>query len=347
MMGLNTNVSQLRNISESIFEEIKNKSDKYSPSSPIVPTFTLVAYGILIPVAVGVGYVGNILTAIVLWSKEMASTTNLFLRALVLSDIALITSALLLTPGLVISSGDPETNELWPQGLSTLKFLMMTSQLCNVYILVFVSVERFFAICLPFKHLYLHTRRNVLLSIFINVLFSVLFNIPRLFVLDVRQAQCTGVNSTRPCFIYEWTVFGESSFYQDVYALWMYVLVYFAIPLTVLLTLNILIVKELKRMEIRLVRIGAENNNVTSEKVNITKTIVLICAVFTLVQTLGFISQLEYWILNREGRVLLVIVNFLYVVNSSINFAIYIVIGKKFRKKVLSVFAKCQCRFSE
>ncbi|XP_069109391.1 uncharacterized protein, partial [Argopecten irradians] len=38
-----------------------------------------------------IGCLGNVLTAIVLWSKEIASPTNLLLRALVVSDIVLIT----------------------------------------------------------------------------------------------------------------------------------------------------------------------------------------------------------------------------------------------------------------
>ncbi|XP_021345153.1 FMRFamide receptor-like [Mizuhopecten yessoensis] len=217
-------------MSESISGINKNESDTFLHPLPFYSSLRFVVYGILIPIVVVVGNLGNILTAIVLWSKEMASTTNLFLRALVLSDIAIITL----------------------------------------------------------------------------------------------------------------TSFGRSSFYMEVYTVWMYAAVYFAIPLTMLMTLNVLILIELKRMQIRRKRMGTEPRAM-SEKANITKTIVLIVAVFTFVQTLGFISQLDYWINDYDQTHLLgTVVNFLYVVNSSINFVIYIAMGKKFRQNFLALFSKCK-----
>lgn len=61
--------------------------------------FMFIVWGIILPLVAAVGLVGNILTILVLWRREMHSTTILYLRGMVISDTGiLIGSVITLSP---------------------------------------------------------------------------------------------------------------------------------------------------------------------------------------------------------------------------------------------------------
>ncbi|GFO10380.1 peptide receptor gpcr [Plakobranchus ocellatus] len=58
-----------------------------------------ILWGVLLPLVAVFGVVGNVLTILVLWRREMNSTTILYLRGLVITDTGiLIGSVVTLTP---------------------------------------------------------------------------------------------------------------------------------------------------------------------------------------------------------------------------------------------------------
>ncbi|XP_021365480.1 G-protein coupled receptor daf-37-like [Mizuhopecten yessoensis] len=299
-------------------------------------------YGILLPVVVFFGYLGNILTAIVLWKKEMASTNNILLRALVLSDIVMITTIFIVLslPFLLTKLIDNEeaTAAIFIHGHSTLNYLVMTSQQCNEYILVFLSAERYFAVCHPLKYVNFTSKGKTIALLCGVICCSIAYNIPRILAFTVHKASCVNENSSFTCYTLLYTDFGSGYFYQEVYSIWLYSAIYFVIPLAILLILNILIIKELAKMWNIRKRLGVVNSP-NAKKDSITLSLVLIMVVFGVVQTLGFFNQFPNILDDGIDQDMFIkCVNVLYVINSSINFLIYVVVGKKFRKNVSDLF---------
>ncbi|XP_021365513.1 FMRFamide receptor-like [Mizuhopecten yessoensis] len=330
------------NVTESLDVEMSNKTVDTGPAQEDLEFIT---YGIFVPVVMTFGYIGNIITAIVLWKKEMASITNLFLRALVVSDIALVTfaSIALSLPTLVskLVHRDLGFHVLLPHGFKTIDYLALTSQLCNEYILVFVSIERYIAICHPMKHIYIHSRKKVLYSIAGIICFALCYNVPRIISTEIQLTSCFDESYPLDCYVIKLSDFGNGFFYKSVYVVWMYTVIYFGIPLLSLLSLNILILRKLSKMRSRRRSLEACSSRVKKE--NTTILIVIIVIVFTICQTLGLFNQFQFLINKEKANAsvqtnLTVIINFLYVMNSSINFIIYICVGKKFRRTFMVIF---------
>ncbi|XP_069122609.1 FMRFamide receptor-like [Argopecten irradians] len=294
-----------------------------------------IMYGVLVPLVVFFGYVGNVMTVVVLQKKTMKPITSIYLQALVFSDIAFITCAFiaLSMPILLATCLDPDIglNVFNTRGYIAINFFLMTSLLCNEYILVLVSIDRYVCVCHSQKHTQIFSRTKVILSIIGVVCFSAIYNIPRIVAVKIEVSPCSNTSASVTCYSVLMTEFGESFLYQKVYAVWIYAVVNFVIPLMVIVNLNIPIVRKLWRKQIKCKRLGMRRN---SAKDHVTLVLILIMAIFALIQTLGFINQVYYTYSLEDSHsttYLVDVVNVLYVINSSINFIIYIAIGEKFR----------------
>ncbi|XP_033759493.1 G-protein coupled receptor daf-37-like [Pecten maximus] len=322
-----------------------NGTENNGASTSHIAESKFVLYGIIFPVIVTFGYLGNILTAIVLWKKEMASTNNILLRALVLSDIAMITTGLvaLSCPMLLTKALDFDlvVNVLNSLAFSTINYLMMTSQQFNVYVLVSISVERYIAVCHPLSYANYKSRGRTIALLCGIICCSVVYNIPRLLATTVDPTTCINANSSFTCYEIVYTEFGEGYFYQEVYSVWIYGATYFVIPLAVLLIMNIFIIKELTKMRNIRRNLGVVNSS-NAQKDSISQSLVIIMSVFGVVQTLGFFNQFPNLMSDGIDKDhYRMIVNTLYAINSSINILIYVAVGKKFRRNVTEFFKEC------
>ncbi|XP_052268274.1 FMRFamide receptor-like [Dreissena polymorpha] len=131
-----------------------------------------VFWGIIIPIIGVIGFIGNLLTIIVLFRIEMKSTTMYFLRVLVVTDTGIIIGCIL---GLSIISitqlypQNPEmhyfTHVIYPYMYTPVNYIVMTLQFINVWVTVAVSIERYIAICHPFKAVHVCNKRNAFILI--------------------------------------------------------------------------------------------------------------------------------------------------------------------------------------
>ncbi|XP_041362517.1 FMRFamide receptor-like [Gigantopelta aegis] len=293
-------------------------------------------WSIFLPITVLAGLIGNILTIIVLWRREMQSPTIYYLRALVISDSGiLITSVIALTPFacsnyLESSAMTVYKEAVYPILHTPVNFIMMFLQTANVWITVSVSVERYIAICHPFKATKICTKKKALIVIIAILFSSVAYNIPRLFATRARK--CPEVTG-RSCFILADTPFGKTSSYRDVYGKIMFCIIIYVIPLGSLLVLNVFIIMELMRMQRRARGANIHDDN----EANLSLVLVLIVVVFLVCQTPGLIAQFDWFDINTFFK-WLAFSNFFFVFNSAVNFLIYTAFGRKFRKVLVRVF---------
>ncbi|XP_076458304.1 FMRFamide receptor-like [Babylonia areolata] len=299
-----------------------------------------ICWGIFLPVVALVGLVGNALTIVVLWRKEMQSTTILYLRALVITDTGiLLSAAIVLTPFACANYLHNEalryfSENIYPVIYTPINYIVMTLQACNVWITVSVSVERYIAICHPFRATRLCTRRKTLIVIASITLVSVLYNIPRMFATYARECQ-EGEQSGGSCYYLADTDLGRAYWYKTVYFSILYTILIFVIPLAALFILNVFLIQELMRMQRRRSGTNIHDEN----EANLSLILVLIVVVFILCQSPGLVSQFDIFHFATFLK-WIAVSNVLFVINSAVNFLIYTAFGSKFRKVLLRVFRR-------
>ena len=301
-----------------------------------------VFWGIFIPIIALIGIIGNTLTILVLWRREMKSTTIYFLRTLVVTDMGIIFGGTLGLSIIAITQTNPAmwrfNDVVYPHIFTPTNYIVMTLQMINVWVTVAVTVERYIAICHPFRSVKFLKKRNALIVIAIIVLVSTLYNIPRCLATEI--ATCESENDV--CYSIITSEFGKTKFFTDWFSSWLYLVIIYILPFLILCTLNTLLIIELMNMRRRRLVTNERENSET----NMSVVLVLIVVVFIICQTPGLVSQFQF----LESMVLLkfmCISNTLFILNSSVNFLIYTAVGKKFRKVLLKTFHVFKRRGSE
>ncbi|XP_045214263.1 FMRFamide receptor-like [Mercenaria mercenaria] len=290
-------------------------------------------WGVIIPIIGIIGIVGNILTGIVLFRREMRSTTVFFLRTLLITDTGIIVCAIMGVSVISITQLDSKellfNDVIYPHIFTPINYFVMALQTLNVWTTVAVSAERYIAICFPFKSINLCNRRNAYIIIGVTTLFSAVYNIPRCFA--------TGFTTCGDrCYMIITTDFGKTKFYTTVYSEWLYTILIYVIPLLILGVLNTLLITELTRMRRR----RSVTNNKENTEFNLSIVLVIIVVVFIICQTPGLVAQFHFLDANFLMKWTCVS-NTLFVLNSSVNFVIYTAVGRKFRTLLLKIFKKC------
>ncbi|XP_059139120.1 FMRFamide receptor-like [Physella acuta] len=337
-LNLNVNVTQ----GDTSLHETGNEESKL---------ILFVCWGILLPLIAAIGLVGNILTMIVLWRKEMHSTTILYLRGLVVTDTGiLIGSVITLTPISCANYLQGQAlmyfrDSVYPLMYSPAYYIIMSLQQCNVWITVAVSMERYVAICHPFRAARLVTRRKTILVMITIVILSLLYNIPHLFAYQATPCaklpdsspvqQATPPSSAaRTCLRIGDTDFGTTELYKR-YRTVMYSIIIYVVPFLALVVLNTFLIKELMTMQRR-----RSGTNIHEEnEANLSLVLVLIVIVFIFCQTPGLISQFDV-ISTDVFFCWLAVSNLLFATNSAVNFLIYTAFGRKFRRVLLRIFRR-------
>ncbi|GFO10376.1 FMRFamide receptor [Plakobranchus ocellatus] len=185
------------NLKVNISYDNSNLSDEVSSGA----LYLFVMWGILLPLVALAGLVGNVLTILVLWRREMHSTTILYMRGLVITDTGiLIGSVVTLTPIACANYLPCETSSYFKDNVYPFLhtpgyYIIMTLQQINVWITVSVSVERYIAICHPYRAARLISRKKTLAVILAIALFSLLYNLPHLFASTTTP--CGGERTKR------------------------------------------------------------------------------------------------------------------------------------------------------
>ena len=304
-------------------------------ASRVLEELMFIFWGVIMLVIGIIGVFGNIITGIILFRREMKSTTVYFLRTLVITDTGIIIGAILGLSVLSITQRGSGENSHWlfndviyPHIYAPTNYVVMALQTVNVWTTVAVSVERFIAICFPFKSVNICNKRNALITIAITTLFSTAYNIPRCFETGIMKC---GNN----CYTVITTEFGKSEFYTVIYSQWLYTILIYILPLLLLGILNTLLIKELMRMRKR----RSVTNTHENTEFNLSIVLVIIVAVFIVCQTPGLIAQFQFF--NPDFLMKWTCVsNTLFVLNSSVNFIIYVAVGKKFRTILFTMIHK-------
>lgn len=260
----------------------------------------------------------------------MRSSINHLLIGLACSDLLLLVTAML---SFGLTAIYPHSGKMMHYYFNIRPFLTLgvfplslIAQMGSVYMTMFVSLERYIAVCYPLKARSWCTRSHAKYCILAITIFAVLYNVPKFFEITLLEGEdenhgvfyCLRASSLR-----------RDSKYINIYIHWMYLIFMNLIPLTGITFFNLEIFRRVRRvnkMRYKLTQREMQDIKLTSMLFCVV-VVFLICNFPAVLVNIYEVFLPHIWIDDR----LIKVSNFLIALSSSVNFIIYVVLVKKFR----------------
>lgn len=207
---------------------------------PDASLYRFVVNGVLLNLVGVLGILGNVISMIILSRPQMRSSINYLLIGLARIDTVLIVTSVLLfgLPGIYPYTGLMFTYfyNVYPRITQLVYPLAMVAQTASVYLTLTVSLERFVAVCHPLRARSLCTYGRARMYVIGIIIFSVVYNLPRLFEGTVISEHYEEENITVYCV--RPTELRNDPLFISVYVQWCYLVFLYVIPFGSLAVLN-------------------------------------------------------------------------------------------------------------
>jgi len=293
---------------------------------------------IIYPVLCFPGIVGNILSLIVLFHKDMATSTNVYLSALAISDTVKLFNDVLYFVVILMKRTEAENAgqvmaELYPYAHYIFNFAVCVT----AWLTVSIAIERYISVCHPTRAKAMCTisrARNTSITVFIAML---IISIPSALRYHAVKVNDPVLNIS--CYEVRPTELGSNSSFMTPYT-WIQNLFRSIVPLVVLIFLNARIVNELKRERVKGKSLTGRNR--------ITLIMIIIIVVFLVCITPDAVMSMFFGFgyVEEDNIVkgIREITDSLLAVNSAFNFVLYCTMSQQFRGTFCKIF---DLRFSK
>lgn len=287
---------------------------------------------IIYPVLCFPGIVGNILSLIVLFHKDMATSTNVYLSALAISDTVKLINDVLYFVVILMKNTEAENAghimaEMYPYAHYIFNFAVCVT----AWLTVSIAIERYISVCHPTRAKTMCTisrARNTSITVFIAML---IISVPSALRYHAVKAYDPKLNIS--CYLVEPTKLGNNQQFMKPYT-WIQNLFRSIVPLVVLIILNARIVNELNKERIKGKSLSGRNRITLIMIIIIVVFLVCITpdAVMSMFFGFGYVEEDDFVKGIRE------ITDSLLAVNSAFNFVLYCTMSQQFRGTFCKIF---------
>ena len=215
-------------------------------------------------------------------------------------------------------------------------FITITSGHVSVWLLVFLSIERYIILQFPFRGKQFYTTKNSLRMLFIVIIIIILIDIPYLMPSFIERQYINYTFHLHMCITNP--KFRSYMFVNNV-------LLYSIIPFIILLIFNCLLISLIARQNTQLFNIIQTGNaalNAKRERQFKERTILLMLVTFFLVLTVSprYIIQMIFMFISYQSLSKVTIAKCLIVLemlNFSMNFFFYIICSKTSRNELFLI----------
>lgn len=302
--------------------------------------FEFVSWGLVGGVFCLFGLVGNALS-LAAFGRERRTPSTTLLQCLSVSDFTLLASVLATDAIPYLCSYTAVCTNPWSSWPYVRYVWLLTpiSHMLSVWLVVLVSINRFWAVCRAYEMSRVWTNERTLVYVALVAVFVLAFTVPRCLEYHITSVYNSAKNTT--LLKEQRTVLGESPEYKMIYKTVLTSLFVFLVPTLTLITLTCFILHTLyvnrkKLAQSRTAKATGDISVVLLLVVILTTVCQTPLAVFQMVRlmTRGTCGSPLYYLDNVSK----VLVN----VNSSCNFILYVVFCSRFRR-LLAATACCCC----
>ncbi|KAK8718874.1 hypothetical protein OTU49_014403 [Cherax quadricarinatus] len=206
--------------------------------------------------------------------------------------------------------------------------LALIAQTGSVYLTVTVTVERYIAVCRPLRARSLCTYGRAKIYVISVAFFSIIYNIPRFWEVSYQECYMNGEKSS-------FVVASElrlNQYYIEIYIMWMYLIVMYLVPFLSLIVFNFFIYQKVRAANLE----RQHMSRLQQKEISLAVMLLVVVTVFFVCNVLAFIINILE-LLNITIGLLTMASNLLVTINSSVNFIIYCIFSKRFRKLFLKM----------
>ena len=226
-------------------------------------------------------------------------------------------------------------------------FVLFAAFSCSTLLILSMTFDRFFSIIRPHKAASFNTVKRAKMTISCIILFSILYNIPHLFISSIQGIQCLPYGDAM------------GKMYGELYY-WLSFIINFALAFVLLLTMNSVIIYKLRtRMEFVVKESSAgekggqgqgdregQSSKLKSSEKQVFVILLLVTFMFLVLTTPGYLLFLltmvkDFTTSSRAYAGFYLYYNVaqkLHYTNHGINFFLYVISGQKFRNDLLKLF---------
>lgn len=218
--------------------------------NPGMDCYRFITNGILLNSIGILGILGNIISMIILSRPQMKSSINYLLIGLARVDTVLIITSMLLfgLPGIYPYTGLLFTYfyVVYPHIVPVIYPLSMATQTASAYLTLTVTLERFVAVCHPLRARSLCTYGRARIYVVVIIIFSFVYNFPKLWEASVKTQWLEDDNITVYCV--RPSDIRKNDIYVSVYVHWCYLIFMYVVPFGSLAVLNAAIYRQVSNL---------------------------------------------------------------------------------------------------
>lgn len=300
---------------------------------------------VFVPLVVGIGLLGNVVTIVVLTRRRMRSSTNVYLTALAVSDLLYLLFVFTLSFKHYPNICEPSFLLYWQYYGFGIWFTDATTY-TSIWLTVSFTVERYIAVCHPMRGRLICTESRAKKVIVLVYVFCFVTTVTTPLEYEATVIQDPKDNSTLVSCV-NFTKMAGNETYRTVFY-WFTTITFVFVPLILLGIFNSFLIHAVRKGQQQRCRMTQveQSDSIQTQENKITITLIAVVILFMVCQiptAISLIYDLFHQIpesLDEENIRLGLgnIFNFLVTINAACNFMLYCALSDKYRRTFLLTF---------